>query len=124
MAPSAVRRVLVLGLLAGCLALLPFLRDDLGASRAFLPACLAAAAICDLLTAALLAAQFLGRGSSPLLGLACAYLAAGLLAVVHLLVAPGALTDAGLLGGGGAGAAGGWGLGHLSLIKILPWRRF
>jgi diguanylate cyclase (GGDEF)-like protein len=101
MAPSAARRVLVLGLLVGCLAVLPFLRDGLGASPAFLPICLAAVAVCDLLTAALLATQFLGRGSSLLLGLAAAYLAAGLLAAVHVLVLPGALTHDGLLGAGG-----------------------
>jgi diguanylate cyclase (GGDEF)-like protein len=112
MAPPAARRVLVLGLLAGCLALLPFLRDDLGASAAFLPVCLAAAAVCDLLTAALLATQFLGRGTAPLLGLASAYLAAGLLALVHLVVAPGALTDGGLLGAGDAATAWLWAIGH------------
>jgi diguanylate cyclase (GGDEF)-like protein len=112
MAPPAARRVLVLGLLAGCLALLPFLRDGLGASHGFLPVCLVAAAVCDLLTAALLAAQFLARGSSPLLGLASAYLAAGLLAVVHLLVVPGALTSDGLLGAGAPAPAWLWAIGH------------
>lgn len=112
MAPPAARRLLVLGLLAGCLALLPFLRDGIGDSRAFLPACLGAAALFDLLTAALLAAQFMGRGSSQLLGLACAYLAAGLLAVVHLLVAPGALTDAGAFGAGDQAPAWLWAIGH------------
>jgi diguanylate cyclase (GGDEF)-like protein len=112
MAPTAARRVLVLGLLAGCLALLPFLRDDAGASQAFLPSWLVAVAVCDLLTAALLAAQFLGRGSSQLLGLACALLAAGLLAVVGLLAAPGALTDAGVLGAGDQAPAWLWAIGH------------
>lgn len=112
MAPPAARRVLVLGLLAGCLALLPFLRDGLGASHLFLPICLSAAAVCDLLTAALLAAQFLGRGSSQLLGLASAYLAAGLLAVVHLLIAPGALTDDGVLSAGGHAPAWLWAVAH------------
>jgi diguanylate cyclase (GGDEF)-like protein len=106
MAPSAARRVLVLGLLAGCLALLPFLRDDLGTNTAFLPTCLAAVAICDLLTAALLATQFLGRGSSQLLGLASAFLAAGLLAAVHLLIHQGALDT------GGQAPAWLWAIGH------------
>ncbi|WCB93671.1 hypothetical protein DSM104299_02387 [Baekduia alba] len=115
MAPPAARRVLVLGLLAGCLALLPFLRDDLGASRAFLPLCLSAAVVCDLVTAALLAAHFLSRGSAQLLGLACAYLAAGLLAVVHLLIAPGALTDAGVLSAGGQAPAWLWAIAHGAL---------
>jgi diguanylate cyclase (GGDEF)-like protein len=113
MAPSAARRALVLGLLAGCLAVLPFLRDDLGASSTFLPICLAVVAVCDLLTAALLATQFLGRGSSQLLGLAAAYLAAGLLAAVHVIVLPGALTHDGLLGAGGHQApAWLWAIGH------------
>ena len=112
MGPPAARRVLVLGLLAGCLALLPFLRDGLGASAIFLPICLSAAAVGNLLTAALLGMQFLGRGTAPLLGLASAYLAAGLLAVVHLLVVPGALTDAGLLGAGGQAPAWLWTIGH------------
>jgi diguanylate cyclase (GGDEF)-like protein len=113
MAPSAARRALVLGLLAGCLAVLPFLRDDLGPSSSFLPVCLSAVAICDLLTAALLATQFLGRGSSQLLGLGAAYLAAGLLAVVHVLVLPGALAHDGLLGAGGHQApAWLWSIGH------------
>src|SRR3954452_2721328 len=132
MAPPAARRVLVLGLLAGCLALLPFLRDGLGPAPPFLPVCLAAAAVCDLLTAALLATQFLGRGTAQLLGLACAYLAAGLLAVVHLVIAPGARTDAGRLGAGAAAPAWLWAVGHGGLPLALAgalwggpasWRR-
>jgi diguanylate cyclase (GGDEF)-like protein len=93
MASTPARRVLVLGLLAGCLALLPFLREDLGASSAFLPTSLVLVAVCDLLTAALLATRFLGLGSSPLLALSGAYLGAGLLAAVHLLVLRGAFGD-------------------------------
>jgi diguanylate cyclase (GGDEF)-like protein len=125
MAPSAARRALVLGLLAGCLAVLPFLRDGVDAGSAFLPICLATVAVFDLLTAALLATQFLGRGSSQLLGLAAAYLAAGLLAAVHLLVLPGTLTDAGLLGVGGARAAVWlWAIGHGGLplgLAVALW---
>ncbi|HWH92439.1 MAG TPA: sensor domain-containing diguanylate cyclase [Baekduia sp.] len=119
MAPSAARRVLVLGLMAGCLALLPFLREDLGEAPGLLPMWLLAAALCDLLTAALLATQFLGRGSAQLLGLASAYLAAGLLAVIHLLAAPGALTDAGVLGGGDQAAEWLWAIGHGGLPLAL-----
>jgi diguanylate cyclase (GGDEF)-like protein len=116
MAISANRRVLVPGLLAaGTLALLPFLREDVGAWSAFLPICLLAAAVCDLLTAALLATQFLGRGSAQLLGLAGAYLAAGLVAVLHVLAAPGALTGAGLLGAGDQAPAWLWAIGHAGL---------
>jgi diguanylate cyclase (GGDEF)-like protein len=115
MALPAARRVLVLGLLAGCLALLPFLGDDLGARSGFLPACLTAAAVCNLLTAALLGAQFLGRGSSQLLFLAAAYLAAGLLSVVHLLAVPGALTHDGVLGATHHATAWLWAVGQAGL---------
>jgi diguanylate cyclase (GGDEF)-like protein len=115
MASSPARRVLVLGLLAGCLALLPFLREDLGASSAFLPACLAGAAVCGLLTAGLLATQFLALGSSPLLGLAGAYFGAGLLAIVHLLV----LGDDAVLDAGPQGAAWVWAIGHGGLPLAL-----
>jgi diguanylate cyclase (GGDEF)-like protein len=119
MAPPAARRVLVLGLLAGCLALLPFLREPVGASATFLPVCLAATAVCHLLTAALLGTQFLGRGSAQLLGLASAILAAGLLAVVHLLVAPGAATHDGLLGAGDQAPAWLWAIAHGGLPLAL-----
>lgn len=115
MAPSAARRVLVLGLLAGCLALLPFLRDSLGEARWFLPACLSAAALFDLLTATLLAVQFLGHGTSQRLLLACAFLGAGLLSVVHLLVAPGALSDGGALSASDQATAWLWAIGHAGL---------
>jgi diguanylate cyclase (GGDEF)-like protein len=91
----------------------------------FLSICLAMVAVCDLLTAALLVTQFLGRGSSQLLGLAAAYLAAGLLAAVHLLVVPGALTHDGLLGAGGDQAAAWlWAIGHGGLplgLAIALW---
>jgi diguanylate cyclase (GGDEF)-like protein len=108
-------RALVLGLMAACLALLPFLRDDLGESSAFLPICLTAIVLCNLLTSALVLGQFLSRGSAPLLGLAAAYFAAGLLAAVHLLVLPGALTDDGVLDAGGQSASWLWAVGHAGL---------
>jgi diguanylate cyclase (GGDEF)-like protein len=91
----------------------------------FLPICLAVVAVCDLLTAALLATQFLGRGSSQLLGLAAAYLAAGLLAAVHLLVLPGAVTHDALLGTSGDQApAWLWAIGHGMLplgLAVALW---
>jgi diguanylate cyclase (GGDEF)-like protein len=91
----------------------------------FLSISLVAVAICDLLTAGLLATQFLGRGSSQLLGLAAAYLAAGLLATVHLLVLPGALTHDGLLGASGSPAPSWlWAIGHGGLpigLAIALW---
>jgi diguanylate cyclase (GGDEF)-like protein len=120
MAPSPARRVLVLGLLAGCLALLPFLREDLGSAAAFLPLCLVAVAVCDLLTAALLATRFLGLGSAQLLALASAYLGAGLLAVVHLLVLRGAFGgDAAVLDAGSQAAPWLWAIGHGGLPLAL-----
>lgn len=134
MGSSPARRVLVLGLLAGCLALLPFLREDLGAATWFLPASLVLVAVCDLLTAALLATQFLGLGSSPLLALAGAYFGAGLLAVVHLIVlrhafgdGHGALLDAGPQAAGWLWAVWHGGLPGALAIALwggpLSWRR-
>ncbi len=134
MTSSPARRVLVLGLLAGCLALLPFLREDLGASTAFLPVCLVLVAVGDLLTAALLAARFLGFGSSQLLALAGAYLGAGLLAVVHLLVLRHAFGDGhgALVDAGPQAASWLWAVGHGGLPLALAlalwggpleWRR-
>jgi diguanylate cyclase (GGDEF)-like protein len=119
MAPPAARRVLCFGLLAGCVALLPLLRDDLGTAGAFLPICLTAIVLSNLATGALLLGQFLTRGSAPLLGLACAYLAASLLAVVHLLVLPGALSDNGLLGASAQTPAWLWAVVHGGLPLAL-----
>jgi diguanylate cyclase (GGDEF)-like protein len=119
MAPTVLRRLPFLGLLAGCLAVLPFLRDEAGHSAAFLPACLSAIVVCDLLTAGLLALQFRARGSAPLLGLAAAYLAAGLLSAAHALALPGALGDGGLLGGGAQAPSWLWAAGHAGLPLAL-----
>ncbi len=120
MAPSAARRACVLGLLAACLAVLPFLRQSLGAGTAFLSIWLVALAVFNLMTAGLLAAQFLGRGSSQLLGLTAAYLGAGLLAVAAILVAPDVLTHDGLFGAGdGQAALWLWAIGHGGLPLAL-----
>jgi diguanylate cyclase (GGDEF)-like protein len=126
MASTPARRVLVLGLLAGCLALLPFLREDLGASHAFLPVCLVLVAVCDLLTAGLLAARFLGLGSSVLLALSGAYLGAGLVAVVHLLMLRGAFGDGhgAIVDAGPQAAAWLWAVWHGGLplaLAIALW---
>jgi diguanylate cyclase (GGDEF)-like protein len=118
MASNVPRRLPFLGLLAGCLAVLPFLREPLGHSAAFLPVCLSAVVVCDLLTAALVALQFRARGSAPLLGLACAYLFAGLLSAAHALALPGALSDTGVLGGDQA-PAWLWAAGHAGLPVAL-----
>jgi diguanylate cyclase (GGDEF)-like protein len=126
MASVPARRILVLGLLAGVLALLPFLREGLGTATWFLPVCLAGGAVCSLATAGLLAVRFLGVGSSPLLGLAGAYLGAGALAVVHLLVLRGALLsdDRAVIDGGAQAAPWLWAIGHGGLplaLAIALW---
>jgi diguanylate cyclase (GGDEF)-like protein len=116
--------MLMLGLLAGCLALLPFLGDHAGARPAFLPLCLVAIALCDLLTAGLLAGQFLGHGSAQLLGLGAAYLAAGLLALVHLLAMHGALAPEGVLGANHQATAWLWAIGQAGLplgLAVALW---
>lgn len=132
MGSTPARRVLVLGLLAGCLALLPFLREDLGAASWFLPVALVLVALCDLATAGLLATRFLGLGSSQLLGLAAAYFGAGLLSVVHLLVLRGAFGGGALVDAGPQAAAWLWAVWHGGLPLALAvalwggpleWRR-
>ncbi|WP_445151098.1 diguanylate cyclase domain-containing protein [Baekduia sp. Peel2402] len=132
MGSTPARRVLVLGLLAGCLALLPFLRESLGAALWFLPVSLVLVAIFDLLTAGLLATRFLGLGSSQLLGLAGAYFGAGLLSVVHLLVLRSAFGDGPLIDAGPQAAAWLWAVWHGGLPLALAvalwggpleWRR-
>jgi diguanylate cyclase (GGDEF)-like protein len=125
MAPNVPRRLPYLGLLTACLAVLPFLRDPLGHSAAFLPACLTAIVVCDLLTAGLIALQFRARGSAPLLGLACAYLFAGLLSIAHALTLPGALSAHGVLGDGDGSAPDWlWAAGHAGLpigLALALW---
>jgi diguanylate cyclase (GGDEF)-like protein len=119
MALPAPRRLPFLGLLAACLAVLPFLRDHVGHSAGFLPASLSVAVVCDLLTAGLLAVHFRARGSAPLLLLACAYLFAGAIAAVHALVLPdafGLVTDA-----GSHAPAWLWAIGHAGLPLALAF---
>jgi diguanylate cyclase (GGDEF)-like protein len=117
-------RALALGLIGGGLALLPFLRDDLGPSVAFAGVCLTAIVVGYLLTGALLLVRFLARGSSPLLGLAAAYFGAGLLAAVHLLVLPGALRAGGPIVTDGQSAVWLWAAGNASLplgLALALW---
>ena len=115
MALPAAPRALAVGLMAGGLAMLPFLRDHVGASSAVSVACLGAIVVAYLLTAGLLLIQFLARGSSPLLGLATTFLGAGLLALAHLLVLPGALTAGGAIVAGGQAAGWLWAAEHAGL---------
>jgi diguanylate cyclase (GGDEF)-like protein len=119
MTTTVKRRLPVLGLLTAAVAALPFLHTDLGAGTAFLPVCVTAIVAGDLLTAALLAAQFLARGTAPLLGLAAAYLFAGALAVAHALVLPGALDHDGVVAAAPSAGAWIWALGHAGLPPAL-----
>jgi diguanylate cyclase (GGDEF)-like protein len=71
--------------------------------------------LCDLLTGALLIGRYLARGTATLLGLACAFLFAGLAAILHALLLPGAVTGAGLVRAGVHGPTWAWALGHAAL---------
>ena len=78
----------------------PFARIQLGQVWAFIPMYESAAAMCDLITAALLLGQFGLLRSRALLVLGCAYLYTALMTVPHLLTFPGLFAPAGLLGAG------------------------
>jgi signal transduction histidine kinase len=71
---------------------------SLGYVPAFLPATLAVAWICDLLTVFLLVTRFLSGDSWRLLTLACAYLWSAAVLSIYGLVFPGLVTPTGLLG--------------------------
>jgi diguanylate cyclase (GGDEF)-like protein len=124
MALTAPRRLPFLALIAGCLAVLPFVRDGLGHSGAFLPVSLTAIVVCDLLTAGLLTVRFLARGSSPLLLLALTYAFAGLMSAGHALALPGGLSAGGLLGADAQAPAWLWGISHAGLplgLALALW---
>jgi diguanylate cyclase (GGDEF)-like protein len=89
MAPSAVRRALLIGLPAVCAGVLPFTDVDLGASDLALGGALAVIALGELLTAVLLGQRFVARGSAPLLGLAGTYLLGALATTAVLVAVPG-----------------------------------
>ena len=78
----------------------PLARTPLPSSDAFIPAYEAALAINDLITAALLVAQFLRQKTLGLLVLACTYLFSTMMIVVHALTFPGVFAPKGLLGAG------------------------
>lgn len=77
-----------------------FARMPLQRIDAFIPAYEAALAINDLITAALLIAQYLRQKFLGLLVVACAYLFNTILIVVHALTFPGVFAAGGLLGAG------------------------
>lgn len=78
----------------------PFAQVPLAQIAAFIPAYQSAAAINDLVTAALLFGQFAILGSRALLALASGYLCSAFFAVVHMLTFPGLFAPSGLLGAG------------------------
>jgi PAS domain S-box-containing protein len=78
----------------------PLARLPLAKIDAFIPAYEAALAINDLITAALLIAQYLRQQTLGLLVLACAYLFSTMLILIHALTFPGVFAPTGLLGAG------------------------
>lgn len=118
-------RVALLALLAGgCLAAVPLADVRVGSSAAFLPAVVTAVVLADLLIAAVLAGQFLARGSAQLLGLTCAFLFGGLLGVAYGLALPGALTEDGLLGRAARSPDWLWAIWHAGLPIALAAARW
>jgi len=79
---------------------IPFARLQLPQLWAFVPIYESALAINDLITAALLFAQFSILRTRSLLVLACGYLFTAFMVVAHALTFPGLFSEAGLLGAG------------------------
>ena len=101
------------------LALVPFAGVRLPEAPAFLPAYEAGLALCNLLTAALLYAQFARLRTLSLLVLASAYLFCGLLIAPHLLTFPGVFAPQGLLGAGPQTAAWIYLIWHFAFPALL-----
>ncbi|HEU4974293.1 MAG TPA: sensor domain-containing diguanylate cyclase [Baekduia sp.] len=98
--------MLAVALVAGCAAVLPFLRHDLGQGVGPLAVLATASVLVDVLVAGLLFARFLARGSALPLVLGCTFLALALVAVARALVLPGLGADG--VPAVDAGAAAGW----------------
>jgi len=81
-------------------ALVPFVREPLGALPAFIPLYESALLTNDAVTAVLLFGQYRILRSRALMVLACAYLFTALMTVVHALTFPGVFAPGGLLGAG------------------------
>ncbi|HWE75283.1 MAG TPA: MASE4 domain-containing protein [Stellaceae bacterium] len=97
--------VIVFLLTAAFLATAPFAAVPLLHSDAFIPAYESALVVEDVITAALLYAQFAILRVPSLLVLGAAYLFTGLIVIPHMLVFPGLFTPSGLLGAGPSSAA-------------------
>ena len=81
--------------------LAPFAQVPLARVPAFIPLYQSALVINDLVTAALLYAQWRAVRTRPLFVLACGYLFAGLMIVAHTASFPGLFAERGAIGGGG-----------------------
>ena len=81
-------------------ALVPFAKTPLTPAQGFIPTYEAAVVVNDLVTAALLLAQFNFFRSRALLLLACGYLFTSLVAAAHALTFPGLFSASGWLGAG------------------------
>ena len=79
---------------------LPFVRVSLAPVWAFIPVYQSALTISEFVTAVLLFTHFSAYRSRALLALACGYLFAAVMAIVHLLTFPGLFSSEGLLGAG------------------------
>ena len=91
---------LVLGIAAATAAVAPFAQVPLARIDAFLPAIQTTLSAADLVTAALLMAQYLIQPQRGLLALGCGYKCSGLFAFLQTLAFPGAYTPLGLIGDG------------------------
>lgn len=124
MALGLPRRVLVLGLLAGCFAVLPVARDDLGHATATLTAAFTAIVLCDVLVAGLLVARFVARGSALPLVLGCSFLLAAVVAAARALVLPGVGADGRAVHAAGQAPEWLWTVGHLGVplgVAVALW---
>lgn len=81
-------------------AAIPFATVQLPRVEAFIPAYQAALSITDLITAVMLFGQYAIVRTRGLMLLACAYLFASLMVMVHTLSFPGLFSETGLLGAG------------------------
>lgn len=91
---------LVLGIAAATAAVAPFAQVPLARIDAFLPATQTTLSAADLVTAALLMAQYLIQPQRGLLALGCGYKCSGLFVFLQTLAFPGAYTPLGLIGDG------------------------
>ena len=90
-------------LLAGFGVAAPFSNVQLTRADAFIPTYETALLISDLMTSALLFAQFAVVRSRALFVLSCGYLFTALMVIPHLLTFPGVVLPTGLIGGSAVG---------------------